>query len=450
MPASVAHPCDSVAAEAAAFDLAAARGQPAAKTGGPGRLRILFLTHYYPPEVNAPANRVSELARQWQRAGHEVTIVTCAPNHPYGRVLPGYRNALFERDRKHGIDICRVWTWLAANEGFLGRTTNYVSFLASAGLQAGRLPKADIVVSTSPQFFCGLAGYLVSRIKRVPWVLEIRDLWPESIVAVGAMMSSPAIRVLERIERFAYRKADHIVVVTDSFVGHIVGRGGDAARISVIKNGVDLSLFGELPDAAAFRRRHGLEGKFVAAYIGTHGMAHQLETILEAAAITRDDESITYLMVGAGAERERLVGLRDAMRLANVVMLDQMPRAEMPTVWAASDASLVLLRPAKVFDAVIPSKIFEAMAMRCPIILGVGGEARQIIEAGRCGLPIAPGSPLELAAAVRRLAGDRAEARALGDAGRAFVAANFDRAVLADRYQAALRAVVQRARGATA
>lgn len=408
-------------------------------------MRILFLTHYYPPEVNAPANRVSELAQQWQRSGHEVVIVTCAPNHPHGEVHQGYSNRLFQHAKVDGIDVYRVWTWLAANEGFALRTANYLSFLAAVVPQVWRLPKPDVVVSTSPQFFCGLAGYAVARLKRVPWVLEIRDLWPESIVAVGAMRKSAAVRMLERLEAFAYRKADYIVSVTDSFVDHIARRGGDRDRIGVIKNGVDLARFGgALPDATAFRKAHGLDGKFVAAYVGTHGMAHQLETILEAAELTRDDPAIAYLMIGAGAERDKLLALRDSRGLGNVVMLGQMPRSEMPTVWAASDASLVTLRPSKVFESVIPSKIFEAMAMRCPIILGVKGEARGIIEQGGCGIPIEPGSAAELAAAVRRLAGDRDLAQSLGNAGRRFVATSFDRSVLADRYLAMLKAVAAR------
>jgi glycosyltransferase involved in cell wall biosynthesis len=397
-------------------------------------VHILFLTHYFLPETNAPANRVLELAREWVRLGHRVTVVTSAPNHPTGKLHPGYQNRLLFRETVDGIDVIRLWTFLAANEGFVLRTTNYVSFMVSAALQSFRLPKPDVVVSTSPQFFCGLAGYAVSRMKGKPWALEIRDLWPESIVAVGAMKNKTAIAALEGLERWAYRKADRIVTVTDSFVGHVADHGGARNKIHVVKNGVDLATFTGSADDSAFRAAHGLTGKFVAAYVGTHGMAHQLESILEAAALTRDDPRIAYLMVGGGAERARLLALRDAQKLTNVVMLDQQPRSDMPVIWSASDVSLVLLRKSPLFETVIPSKMFEAMGMRRPMILGVRGEALSLMTDAGSGIGIDPGNATELAAAVRQLASDPALVTRLGDSGRSFVEAHFDRTVLARRY----------------
>lgn len=184
-------------------------------------MHILFLSHYFPPEVNAPASRTFEHCRQWVRDGHRVTVVTCAPNHPRGNVYPGYRNALYAREEKEGVTVIRVWTYITANEGFLKRTLNYVSYLVAATLAAPFLPKVDVIISTSPQFFNGLAGYVVSRVKRTPWVLEIRDLWPESILAVGAIRNRTVIRALEWLELFAYRKADRIVPVTDAFQRYI-------------------------------------------------------------------------------------------------------------------------------------------------------------------------------------------------------------------------------------
>jgi glycosyltransferase involved in cell wall biosynthesis len=405
-------------------------------------MKILILTHYYPPEVNAPASRLSEHARVWAQAGHEVTVVTCAPNHPTGRVYPGYRNRLWQEEARDGVRVIRVWTWLAANEGFLPRISNYVSYLLSVFLWMWRLPKADVVLSTSPQFFCGLAGWLLKR-KRRPWVLEIRDLWPESIVTVGAMQRGAAIKLLEAIERFAYRQADLVVSVTDGFVPHIRARRGDGP-IAVIKNGVDLTTF-TAPYAAAeaeFRAAHGLTGKFVAAYVGTHGMAHKLDTVLEAAELLRDRSDIAFLLVGDGAERERLVAEVAARGLSNVVMLGQQPKSAMPGIWAASDAALVLLRRVDTFKTVIPSKMFEAMAMACPMILGVEGEAKALMDAGGAGIAITPESAEELAAAVTRLADDAALAARLGDSGRSFVAREFDRRVLAERLLGEMQALV--------
>lgn len=405
-------------------------------------MKILVLTHYYPPEVNAPASRLSEHARVWAQAGHDVTVVTCVPNHPTGRAYPGYRNRLWQEEERDGVRVIRLWTWLAANEGFLPRISNYVSYLLSVLLWMWRLPNADVVLSTSPQFFCGLAGWLLKR-KRRPWVLEIRDLWPESIVTVGAMKRGAAIKLLEAIERFAYRKTDLVVSVTDGFVPHIRERRG-AGPIAVVKNGVDLTTF-TTPDAAAeteFRAAHGLTGKFVAAYVGTHGMAHKLDTVLEAAELLRDRSDIAFLLVGDGAERERLVAEVTARGLSNVVMLSQQPKSAMPGIWAASDAALVLLRRVDTFKTVIPSKMFEAMAMACPMIMGVEGEAKALMEAGGAGIAITPESAQELAAAVTRLADDPAFAAQLGESGRSFVAREFDRRVLAERLLGEMQALV--------
>ena len=402
-------------------------------------MKIMFLTHYYPPEVNAPASRTSEHCRAWAKLGHDVTVVTCAPNHPNGNVYPGYKNKLVQTDMVDGVRVIRLWTYMAANEGFLRRTLNYISYLAAVTLATPRLPKPDIVVSTSPQFFCGLAGLTVRTVKRVPWVLEIRDLWPESIVTVGAMNKGLAVRSLEAVERFAYRSADFIVPVTDSFVHHITERGGDPCRIKIVKNGVDLSLFQQDPEGAArIRKELGLEGKFIAAYVGTHGMAHGLDVILDAAERLRHDPRIAFLLVGDGAERAGLLERRAARNLDNVLILGQRPKKDMPAIWTATGASLILLRRNDLFRKVIPSKMFEAMAMRRPIILGVEGESCDLLMQAGAGIPIPPQDADALTNAILKLANDPAYAATLAQSGETFVRANFDRAELAIRYLDAL------------
>ena len=397
-------------------------------------MHILVLSHYYPPEVNAPASRMSEHARAWVALGHKVTIVTCAPNHPDGKLYPGFRNRLFDRQMIDGIEIIRIWTWLAANQGFTFRTLSYISYFVSVALQAWRLPKADIVLSSSPQFFCGLAGALLQRRNR-PWVLEIRDLWPESIIAVGAMRRSLLTRLLEGMERFAYRRADLVVSVTDSFVGHIApSRPGKP--IAVIKNGVDLSQFtlADEQEIADFRAAHGLEGKFIAGYVGTHGMAHGLDTMLEAAEALRDTPDVALLMVGTGADRERIRDLRDQRGLTNVVMLDQQPKSAMPVIWSAIDAALILLKRLDTFKSVLPSKMFEAMALQRPIVMGVEGEASVLMAEAEAGIAITPEDAPALAEAVRVLARDRAASARMGANGALFVRRHFDRVALAKTY----------------
>jgi glycosyltransferase involved in cell wall biosynthesis len=407
-------------------------------------MRILFFSHYYTPEVNAPASRTSEHCRAWAARGHDVTVVTSAPNHPHGKVYPGYRNRWFQSETIAGVRVIRVWTWLAANKGFARRILNYLSYLVSVLLALPRLPRADVVVSTSPQFFCGLAGMLVAPFKRAPWVLEIRDLWPESIVAVGAMRKGLAIRALERLEAFAYRRADAIVSLTRSFVPHIAERRGTRDGIVVIPNAADLSAFVKTDDGASTRRALGLEGKFIAAYVGTHGMAHGLSTILDCAALLKPDPRFAFLMVGDGADLARLRAEREARGLDNVLILGQRPKADMPGFWSATDASLILLRRSDAFKKVLPSKMAEAMAMRCPIILGVEGEARELLEDADAGIAIAPENAGQLATALVALADDPERAAAYGRAGRAYADVHFDRATVAARYAEFLGDVVAR------
>ncbi len=404
-------------------------------------MRILFLSHYFPPEVNAPATRTREHCRRWAEAGHDVTVVTCAPNHPRGRVYPGYSNRLWQREYIDGITVIRLWTFLSANEGFLLRTMNYVSFMFACILAAPFLPRSDVLITTSPQFFNGLAGWPVSIIKRCPWVLEIRDLWPESILAVGAIRNRRVIAALEWLERFAYRKAARVVSVTDAFKGHICARGAHPENVYVIKNGVDPDFF-QLDDAASPPPELSVGDHFVAAYFGTHGMAHHLETVLEAAELLRDDDRIRFLLVGDGAERAGLLEERDRRGLNNVIMLEQQPKARMPALWQATGASLVLLRNSPLFETVIPSKIFESLAMQRPVILGVRGESRELLERSNAAVFITPEDARELADAVRQLADDPARCRAMGEAGREFVTRHFDRSVLARRYLNMLEAVV--------
>lgn len=397
-------------------------------------MHILFLTHYFPPEVNAPASRTFENTKRWVRGGHQVTVITCAPNHPKGVVYPGYKNHLYQWDEIEEIKILRIFTYLSPNEGFLKRTANYVSYMLSAIVFSPLVKKVDVVVSTSPQFFCGMAGYFVSRLKRRKWILEIRDLWPESIVTVGAIKQRSVIRLLEGLERFLYLHADHIISLTRAFKTHIMKKGVPDERISLVTNGADLEMYTPLPRHNGISAEYGLNDKFVASYIGTHGMAHALGTVLKAAKVLEDEKGILFLLVGDGAERDTLLACRDNMALTNVLMLPQQRKEMMPSFLAASDVSLVLLKKDNLFKTVIPSKIFEAMAMERSIIIGVDGESRQLVEDGRCGLFVEPENHEELAATVLRLYHDRELTKTLGINGKRFVETNYNREALAEKY----------------
>ncbi|WP_371060365.1 glycosyltransferase family 4 protein [Rhodosalinus sp. 5P4] len=406
-------------------------------------MRILLLCHYYPPETNAPAARSSEHARHWAAAGHEVTVVTCAPSHPRGRLYPGYRNRLFQQESSEGVRLVRVWSHIAPNAGVSRRAASHLSFALSALAALPRLGRPDVILSTSPQFFCGLAGLPARRMTGARWVFEVRDLWPESILAVNAMTRGRAIRGLEALEARAYRAADHVVPVAEGFVPHIADRRGGAEGITVLRNGVDLAAFhpAAQEDAAGAKARFGLAGRFVATYAGTHGMAHGLDAVLDAAALLRHEPGVGFLLVGDGADQARLAARARAMALPNLRVAGPLPRAEMPSVLAASDASLVLLRDRPAFARVLPSKLAEAMAAAKPVVLGVRGAARAELEAAGAGIAVTRESAKEIAAAVLRLARDPAEAARMGRRGRAHAERHFDRRRIAAEYLSLLEEV---------
>ena len=406
-------------------------------------MHILFLTHYFPPEVNAPASRTYENARSWVKAGHKVTVITCVPNHPKGIVYPGYTNRIWHWDENDGIRVLRVFTYLSANKGFLKRTANYISYMVSATLLCSLVRGVDIVVSTSPQFFCGMAGFWVSRLKRRPWVLEIRDLWPESIITVGAIKQRSIIKMLEKLESFLYLRANHIVSVTRSFKLHILKKGVIQERISVVTNGADFDRFNPLPKQNVTAKAYHLEDKFVVSFIGTHGMAHSLQTVFKAANLLKDEKQIVFMLVGDGVERDNLLKEKQALGLENVLMLPQQPKEKIPELLAASDACMVLLKKSDLFKTVIPSKIFETMAMERPVILGVEGESKEIIDEANCGLCIEPENHHQLAEAVFKLYNNPKLSESLGRNGRQFVKDNFDRDKLAGTYLGILQKVLR-------
>lgn len=406
-------------------------------------MHIVFLTHYFPPEVNAPASRTFENAKRWVKAGHKVTVITCVPSHPKGVVYPGYKKRLYQWDEIEGIRVLRIITYLSPNEGFLKRTANYVSFMVSAIFLSPLVNDVDIVVSTSPQFFCGMAGYFVSRMKRRHWVLEIRDLWPESIITVGAIKQRHVIKLLEGLEKFLYLKADHIVSLTRAFKSHIMKKGVSGERISLITNGADFEMYKPLPRLNAISAQYGLDDKFVVSYIGTHGMAHSLKTVLQAAKKLENKKDILFMLVGDGAEREGLLKEKERMGLQNVLMLSQQPKEKMPGFLAASDVSMVLLKKDDLFKTVLPSKLFEAMAMERPIILGVDGESRQLVEDAVCGIFIEPENHEELAGAVEKLYQDRDLLKMFGANGRKYVQSNYNRETLAEKYLNVLAGVFE-------
>ena len=394
-------------------------------------MNILFLTDNFPPETNAPATRTHEHARQWVAAGHQVTVLTNVPNFPAGRVFPGYRNKLRQREAMDGIRVVRVWTYVTANEGFFRRSLDYFSFGVTGVIGGIFLPTPDVIVATSPQIFTALGACILAWIKRRPFVFELRDLWPDSIVAVGAMREGPLLRTLRRIEYWLYRRAAKIVSVTNSFKRILVANGIPQGKIAVIRNGVDLEAFAPGPKPVELARRLGLEGKFVAAYVGTIGMAHGLDVLLAAAEHLRDRGDLAFVLVGTGAERARLEQEAKRRGLDRVIFVGPVDKAEVKRYWRLCDLALVLLKDAPVFHHVIPSKIFEAMGTGRPIVLGVRGESEELLKEAGAGIAIPPENSQALAEGILRIMDSPALCRDMGASGRRFVETKFDRRGLA-------------------
>jgi len=422
--------------------------------------------------MGAPAARASELAQHWAQSGHEVSVLTGFPNHPTGVVRPEWRARLRRliyheqvfatsaaqetQGRVSGkvpghVDVFRTWLWPLPNRKAHERMRNYASFCLSAALRGLFIPRPDVIIASSPQLLVGLSGWWLAFARQIPFVFEVRDLWPESLTAVGVGDENSLLHhALAAIAKFLYQRADHIVVVTPAFKTHLMRHWRvPAEKISVVENGVETALFAPAPAAAneALRRELGAPGnlrgnlrgnlndKFLVCYIGTMGMAHGLETLLDAAAqLQRQNSNAHFLLVGEGAEKERIKALAQSRGLANILFLDQQPREKIPAFISASDACLVLLKKTEVFKTVIPTKMLEFMSCARPVILGVDGQARQIVEAAAAGLVIEPENAAALVSAIQQLSADRELAATLGQKGREHILRNFSRGRTAEKY----------------
>jgi colanic acid biosynthesis glycosyl transferase WcaI len=410
-------------------------------------VKILYVSQYFPPEMGAPAARVAELSRHWAGMGHEVSVLTGFPNHPTGVVPPEWRSRfrrLFYRETVDGVQVVRTWLWPLPNRKAHERIRNYASFCLSAAISGLRLEKPDVVIGSSPQLLVALAGWWLAWWKRVPFVFEVRDLWPESLAAVGAGDEGTFLhRALGAIAGFLYRRAGRIVVVTPAFRDHLIRHWHvPAARISIVENGVETDLFRSSPAAIVIRKQLQLEDRFLICYIGTMGMAHGLETLIAAAQELQTAlPSAMFLLIGEGAEKERIVELARARGLNNIQFLNQQPRELIPGYVSASDLCLVLLKKTELFKTVIPTKLLEYMACERPVVVAVDGEARRVVEEAGAGVFVEPESSRALAKAILELAGDPERRRQMGAGGRQYIVSRLSREQTARDYIAVLAAL---------
>jgi glycosyltransferase involved in cell wall biosynthesis len=406
--------------------------------------------------MGAPSARVSELAHRWSEAGHDVTVLTGFPNHPDGILRPEYRKKfrrMIFRERVRHVNVVRTWLLPVPNRRPLERMLNYSSFFASSLITGSFLNAPDAVIASSPQLLVGLAGWWIARLNRVPFVFEVRDLWPESLVAVGVGNANSALhQCLAKIARFLYRNADHIVVVTPAFREFLISRWQvPAEKISVVPNGVETGIFSPRFPDADLRENLDAEGKFIVSFIGTLGLAHGLDTLIAAAErFQKTEPQIVFAIVGEGADRERIAGIARSKGLTNVCFVPQQLRERVPDYIAASDACLVLLKKSEVFETVIPTKMLEFMSCARPVILGVRGQAREIIEGSRAGICIEPENPEQLCDAIVKLRSQDWLRELLGRNGREYIIRNLSRERTADEYLEVLGEIVGRVSSAEA
>jgi glycosyltransferase involved in cell wall biosynthesis len=405
-------------------------------------VRVLVVTHYFPPEIGAPQARLSELAGHWAEHGHDVTVLTGMPNHPTGVVHDAYRGKVRVQERERGYSIVRTWLYATPNEGIAKKTLGHLTFMVSSVLLGfRRVGRPDVVVVSSPTFFSIFSAWVIARLRRARLVVEVRDLWPAIFVELGVLTNPAVIRVLERLELAAYRAADEVVVVSEGFRDHIAARGIPASKIHTIRNGVDLDRF----DPAAVdeetrrvrRERLGAsQEELLVLYTGAHGISHGLASIADTADLLRD-EGVHFAFVGEGAAKAALEERVRILGLTNVTMLPGVPRDEVAGLLAAADVCLVPLRDVPLFTTFIPSKLFEFAAAEKAIIGAVRGEPAEILAAAGA-IVIEPEDAGAMADAVLALRDDPARRADMGARARAFVREHFDRRQLAKEYLAVL------------
>lgn len=411
-------------------------------------LKILYISQYFPPEMGAPAARVSELARHWVAAGHEVTVLTGFPNHPDGVVRPEYRERFwrgFCRENFHGAKVLRTFLLPFPNRKSHERILNYTSFCMSAAMAASFVERPDVVIATSPQLLVGISGWWASRIKKVPFVLEVRDLWPESLAGAGVgTATSLMYRSIGKVASFLYRHADSVVVVTPAFRDHLVREWNvPQEKISIVQNGVETALFGPQESASDIRAQVGAKDKFVVSYIGTLGLAHGLETLVSAAErLQGTAPEVVFMLVGEGADRERILALAQSKRLTNLVFIPQQSREKIPAYISASDACLVTLKGKEVFETVIPTKMLEFMSCARPVILAVRGQAKRLMEVANGGICIEPDNPQALCSAILRLREQPELREEMGRSGRSYIIRELSRERTAEQYLAVLQRIL--------
>jgi len=411
-------------------------------------MRILYISQYFPPEAGASQTRAHELARNLVAQGHQVTILAEIPNHPSGIIRPEYRGRYYEHADLDGIDVRRVWVKASPEKNYRSRIWFYASFMLSAAFTGVFLArgKYDVLYVDSPPLLAGGAGLVISRLRRIPMVFEVCDLWPESAIVLGEMKGKRSIALATWLEEACYRRAKKIVVVTRGIWDRLVERGQPPSKLALIPNGANTELFQFSPAARSlWREKLGLQDKFIALYAGLHGLAQGLETIVEAARQLQSEPSVHFLLVGEGPCKADLIALADSYELKNITFLGEQPRENIPGLQSTADAAIIPLKNLPLFEGALPSKVFDAWACSRPIILGVGGEGRSLLESVQGGIYTPPEDANALAQAVLWMQSHPYEREKMGANGRIYTVHNHSHPELARKLAEILTQVISRA-----
>ena len=413
-------------------------------------MKILVVHQYYLFPGASGGSRFNELARLWSDAGHDVTVVAGTVDYATGQVPERYHGRWTTVEQDGPVRVIRCWVPPTYAKGYAGRAGVFAGFTASAATAVLQAPRPDVIVATSPPLLAVLPGMFAARRGGgVPWVFEMRDLWPESAITTGVLAAGSRIaQTLYAIERQAAKDADLINVLTPAFRDDLLRRGlATADKILFVPNGADVSRFSPGPADPAVRASFGWGDRFVVMYAGAHGRANALDQLVGAAERLRDRPDILIASVGDGPERARLADLVRQKDLKNLVFHGARPKDDMPAIVRACDVGAAVLQDNPTFRTVYPNKVFDYMACARPTLLGIDGVARQlVVDEAHAGVFVPPEDPAALAAAIRALADDPTRRAAMGASGHAWVHANATREALATRYLSALQVLATRGR----
>ena len=399
-------------------------------------MNIVYFSHYFTPEIGAPSARIYDLSQYWLESDNHVEVATCFPNHPHGKLYPEYKLQRYKSEEVDGIQTHRTWSYITPNKGFIKKTLGHVSFWVSSYLfSVKRLSQPEIIIGTSPTFFAAMAALNAASRRKVPFVMEVRDLWPAIFVELGVLTNKSIISVLERWEMWMYKRATKIVTVTEAFRQNLIDRGIPAEKVHTIPNGADTNYWIPQEKPAALSKKLGLENKFIVLYIGTHGISQALHSVVNAAHLLKTETNVHFLFVGAGADKEKLKQMSQDLALTNITFHDPVKKGEMNDFYALSDVCLIPLRDIPLFDTFIPSKMFEIMAMARPMIGSVRGEPADILRRSKSAAVVSPENSVELADAIRNLSESSDLCQEMGRNGREFVEAHYSRRALAEAYK---------------